>query len=361
MKLLVDCHVFDGKYQGTRTYLEGLYTHLTQNRDIDFYFAAYDVEKLKTVFGESDNITYIQISNDCSVKRLTFVYPQIIRKYRIDYAHFQYITPFLKCCKEIVTIHDLLFIDYPQYFPLLYRFAKKILFKRAALRADILLTVSKYSQEAIWRHFGIDETDIHITYNGILPNCSHKIDVKKKYGIQKYILSVSRIEPRKNYLILLKAFNELSLWDAGYYLVIVGVKDLNYHEFYAYYNSLKEDIKNKIIFLQVPFDDLVALYANASLFVFPSLAEGFGIPPLEALTYGCPLLCSNATAMSEFEFPDVISFNPLDFEELKRKMKDLLTKYPINLQEIRRKILFKYDWAKIADDFYNILEKHRQV
>lgn len=327
------------------------------HRDIDFFFAANREDRLKSVFGEADNIHYVHLNSNGSVKRLLLNYPNIINQYRIDYAHFQYVSPLVKRCNEIVTIHDLLFMDFPMYFPRLYRYLNEYLFRRSAKRANLVLTVSDYSRDAIACHFQIDKKRIHITYNSILPpnHSGNNIEIKSKFGVDKYILTVSRIEPRKNHLALLTAFTELKLASMGYKLVMVGAKDLKYTKFFDYYNKLDNETKSCILFLEVSFDDLVALYQHASLFVFPSLAEGFGIPPLEALVYGSPLLCSNATAMAEFDFPEEISFNPSNIDDLKAKIIKLLAN-PANIESIRRKILEKYNWDRIADGFYNLLK-----
>jgi glycosyltransferase involved in cell wall biosynthesis len=356
MNLLVDAHVFDGKYQGTRTYLEGMYKEMIKHEDIDFFFAASKLDIVKNIFGVADNIHYVNLKSQNKVQRLIFEFPQIIRKYKIDFAHFQYISPLFKTCREIVTVHDLLFLDMPELFPWLYRIKNAALFKRSSKRADILLTVSEFSKSEIVRHFNINNDRIHITYNSILPANinTDSIDLGKLYGLDKYILEVGRIEPRKNHLSLLRAFVKLGLTNKGYKLVMVGSKDLAYTEFFNYYNSLSADIKEKIVFLQVPFDHLVALYRKASLFIFPSKAEGFGIPPLEALAYGCPLLCSNATAMNEFLFPDEVFFDPYDQNELEHKILQQLEK-PSNLNKSRKDNFNKYDWKKISNDFYRLI------
>ena len=102
MKLFVDCHVFDGKFQGTRTYIQGIYTNLLHHKEIDYYFAARDIKNLKRIFGESENVHYITLKSKGSLSRLIFEIPSIIKKYNIDYAHFQYISPLIKNCKEII-------------------------------------------------------------------------------------------------------------------------------------------------------------------------------------------------------------------------------------------------------------------
>lgn len=262
--------------------------------------------------------------------------------------------PFKKTCKEIVTIHDVLFMDDPQYFSKGYRLKNKFFFKHSAQRADIVLTVSKYSQERISNWFNIPVDDIQITENAVLPISNDMVipDVKEKYGLDKYILTVNRIEPRKNHLMLLEAFAEMKLYQKNFYLVMVGTPDLEYKSFQSYYHGLSETIRSHIKIMSVPFPDLVGLYQNASLFVFPSLAEGFGIPPIEAIEYGCPVLCSNATAMKEFGLPDDITFNPNDKNELKSKITKLL-EHPITID--KKIINEKFNWQHSADVLYKAI------
>lgn len=357
MKLFVDCHVFDGKFQGTRTYIQGIYTNLLHHKEIDYYFAARDIKNLKRIFGESENVHYITLKSKGSLSRLIFEIPSIIKKYNIDYAHFQYISPLIKNCKEIITIHDLLFIDFPQYFPIIYKIKNNILFRISALKADLLLTVSQYSKERIIEHFGIKSHKIHITPNGVLTPQDDLIipNIKKKYNIDKYILTVSRIEPRKNHQMLLKAYVELELYKRDIKLVMIGVQDINNNSFNDYYQSLSNNIKENILITQVSYEELVAFYKNALLFVFPSYAEGFGIPPLEATASGCTTLCSNQTAMKDFSFLNNKMFNPYDINELKEK----ITYYINHKNEFIKKeeeiINKKYNWQNIADDYYKLL------
>lgn len=359
MKLLVDAHVFDGKFQGTRTYLQGIYSCMIKHKDIDFYFAANNVSKLKDVFGESENIHYIHINTTNHIKRLGYVYSKIIKDNHIDYAHFQYISPLKKYCKEIITIHDLLFLDYPQYFPLLYRLKNYLLFKRSAKRADLLLTVSEYSRSEIINHYGIDKKKIHITPNGVLP-CKIELlpDIKQKYNLEKYILTVSRIEPRKNQQMLLKAYVDLELWKQNYKLVIVGVKDIENKEFNELFVNLPQNIKDAILIIQASFDELQSLYKYANLFVFPSFAEGFGIPPIEAIMAGCNVLCSNETAMSDFGFLGDNLFSPYNLDELKAKMYKILFSNRIQKSNDYIDIVKnKYNWETISENLYQLICK----
>lgn len=357
MRLLVDAHVFDGKFQGTRTYIEGIYINLVKHRDIDFYFAANNIDNLKKIFGEADNIQYVKLNSKSSVRRLAVEFPSIVNQLNIDLAHFQYISPLFKRCKEIVTIHDLLFLDYPEYFPKSYRIKNEFLFKRSAKRADLLLAVSQFSRGEIVRHFDMDEEKIFITPNGVLlPNENMPLpDIRERYGLDRFILTVSRIEPRKNHQMLLKAYVDLKLYDQGIKLVMVGVKDLANNAFNDYYNRLSDKIKEHILIKQMSYDELIALYKAADLFVFPSFAEGFGIPPIEAIALGCTTLCSNTTAMADFDFLDDKLFSPYDIEELKRKMLFYLNHNDEKIAEEQHIIRQRYNWNNIAEKLYGYI------
>jgi glycosyltransferase involved in cell wall biosynthesis len=331
---------------------------MVKHRDIDFYFAAQDTDNLARVFGRADHIHYVKFEQEGSVARLFWEIPRLMTRLKIDYAHFQYVSPLVKRCKEIVTVHDLLFMDLPEYFPLMYRLKNGALFYRSAKRADVCLTVSEYSKERIATHFRMDPKRIAVTPNSVLPleDDTELPDVRKRMGLNKFILCVGRVEPRKNLLMVAKAFVELNLYRQGYQLVFVGSKDLGYHAFFDYLEALPEEAKRQIRMESVPFEELVALYKTASLFVFPSVAEGFGIPPLEAVAYGCPLLCSHATVMAEFGLPEALYFDPHNLEELKRKMASALAN-PVCDEGLKEKLLATFHWKKSADVLYQLIQQ----
>ena len=158
-----------------------------------------------------------------------------------------------------------------------------------------MVTVSEFSKTEIKRLVSVDDTKIDVVYNGIshmynIPTISGK---GNEYG--KYLLTVSSINPRKNFRNLILAFNHLKLPDIK--LLIVGSKNkiLASEDF----KEIVENNPNIIFSGYVSDEELVHLYKQALLFVYPSLYEGFGIPPLEAMTCGCPTLVSNKTSLPE--------------------------------------------------------------
>ena len=115
IKLLVDAHVFDKGFQGTTSFIEGVYQELVKKENLEIYLAAYDIENLRQYFSDP-RFHFIPLKSKSRYQRLLFEFPSIIRRHQIDYAHFQYIVPPIKHCRYIVTIHDLLFKDFLENF-----------------------------------------------------------------------------------------------------------------------------------------------------------------------------------------------------------------------------------------------------
>lgn len=365
MNLLVDAHVFDETHQGSRTYLKGLYRELVKLLPhTSFYFAAYNFESIRNEIGDHPNVHFVQLKRG-KYLRLLIEFPYLIRKHKINYAHFQYISPPIKNCKTIVTVHDILFKDFKNLFPLKYRLVNNFLFRISAKRANVLLTVSEYSRQRIAWHYEIPINRIGITPNGIATgvyeavNPGGESNIRRKYNIDQYILYVSRIEPRKNHLLLLRAFSELRLWERNLKLVCIGKRDFSFHAIDLFLDSGPEECKRNVLLLQdIKDSELRAFYANANLFIYPSIAEGFGIPPIEAVVAGTPTLCSNSTAMSDFTFLEGDLFDPYNIEELKTKILHKLAR-PADLNrqaKLKKTVIENYSWAKSARSFISFLK-----
>ena len=301
-KIFVDAHVFDGEFQGTLTYIKELYNvFIKKNKNITVFFGANNPEKVREYFKEFKNVRFIKYYSKYSFKRIFFEIPKIIDTLNCTHAHFQYIIPLRKNknCKYIVTIHDILFNDYPNEFSFLYRLERNILFFISAWCCDYLLTVSDYSKQKIHEHYRINKEKIIVTPNGV-SNLFYQFKSSKQFSkryildknnIQKYLLFVSRIEPRKNQLLLLNTFIKNKIWKKGFSLVFIGNNTLNVGLEEAI-NNLKDEPKKSIFWYeQVSFEDLLHFLNGAEFCVYPSKAEGFGIPPIEwRFVYSCIVL-----------------------------------------------------------------------
>jgi glycosyltransferase involved in cell wall biosynthesis len=370
IRIFVDAHVFDGGYQGTRTFIKELYTELAQKEDVCLYLAARDIHNLERHFPPSHNLRLIAYRSRSSITRLLFEIPALIRRHRIHYAHFQYIAPLVKNCRFIITTHDVLFNEFPEEFPLPYRVIKKWLYRLSAGRADLLTTVSEYSKGSIQKFLGIEAETIHVIPNGIHPQYFLPHDkeearayIYQQYGIQQFLLFTSRIEPRKNHALLLQAFADLQL-HRDYSLVFVGQKSLAVPALEQLLEELPMEVKARIHFLDaVPEQDLLQMYRAAALFVYPSKAEGFGIPPLEAAATGTPVICSNSAAMHAYSFFGANHLDPQDYEAFKRSLCKVLQQGESTGSEsaIAHHIQNHYCWRQSAQRLYELILRHQTI
>jgi glycosyltransferase involved in cell wall biosynthesis len=352
--ILVDAYVFDCGFEGTATYIHGLYASLINNKNVTVTFCLSKPENLKTYFPQN-NVNFIKPKFKSRTLQMLLGYTLQIKKWGYDFAHFQYYVPPIKKCCYIVTIHDVLFIDFKKYFSLFQRLLYKFLFKYSAKKSDVILTVSPYSKKQISEKFSVAEDKIDVTPNAVMDSPLINIDVKEKYSLRNYIHFVSRFDKRKNHISLLKAYINLKLYE-NFDLVFIGkIKDKG--ELKCYKELLQvipEHILRHIRFLQdINNSELNAFYQQSSCFVYPSYAEGFGIPPLEAGINGCKVLCSNQTAMADFDFFKY-QFNPNKPDELEQKLIEIIMDKNYPFEEIKQSILKKYNWNKIAEDFFNI-------
>jgi glycosyltransferase involved in cell wall biosynthesis len=368
-KIFVDAHVFDGPGQGTATFIRGLYSALAQREDLDVYMGASDTGNLHRQLGPGLPISLIRYKSRSRYLRLGYEIPNIIRSYGIDYAHFQYIAPPVKNCRFIVTTHDVIFNDYPSEFGWTYRTMKSLLYGHAARRADLITTVSPFSKDSIEKHLRVKGEKIHVIPNGVEEyffedeEAGESTLVTENFGLKKYILYVSRIEPRKNHDLLLKAWLELELYKEGYQLVFVGSKTLPAPRLEQLMKKLPAEVRAYVVTIsEADASQLLALYRNASLFVYPSKAEGFGIPPLEAAAMKVPVICSNASAMKAFTFFGDNHIDPQDKELLKQRMIKALKgeEDKLSREELSRTVQREYGWEKPAQLFYELIMEDRK-
>lgn len=366
-KIYVDAYLLNKEPQGTQTYIRELYKEFAkQNPNYQIYFSCFKDTAIINEFSEYQNVHFLFLKQPIRVLRMFFEIPKLIKKYQFDFAHFQYVIPFFrtKNCKYIVTIHDILFNDFRQYFSKLYIFKRNFLFKYSSKKSNLLLTVSNYSKDRISKVYGIKTKNIYVVPNGVnqqyLENYNKeevKSYIKKKFGISDYILYVSRIEPRKNQELLLESFLELK---NDLELVFIGKETLTNTELDKIKTKLSAQQNHKIHFLEdINYQEIIYFYKAANYFIYPSLAEGFGIPPIEAGALEIPVLCCNETAMQDFTFFEPYFVSAANKALFKHRFKELLkTKNLDNLKNVRESIQKKYTWKASAKKFKEILNEN---
>ncbi len=261
--------------------------------------------------------------------------------------------------KIITSVHDFSFIHYRNFHPKeRIEHIEKYFFKNV-IKSDIIITGSNFTKKEILERLPFKENKIEVIYHGIDHNL-FKVYKKPKVDFdlpQKYILSVGSIEPRKNLIGLLKAYNLLDKYlKQEYKLVLVGFKGWENCEIM----EIIEKNKKSIHYLGfITDEELAKVYNLASIFVFPSFYEGFGLPPLEAMACGTPVVLSNSSSLPEVGGDAVVYCNPHNTDDIKEKIEIILTDKTLQKKLITKGLIQakKFSWEKSAQEHLAIFQE----
>jgi len=251
---------------------------------------------------------------------------------RPELVHVQYTAPLVCPVPCVVTVHDVSFLEHPEYFPRLRALQLRTTVRRTVRLAVKILTVSDFSKQAIMKAYGLDGNRIAVVPNAAAPEfrpisrAQAASVVLSRFRIPApFVLSVGDLQPRKNHLGLIRAFVRLleAHPNLPHHLVLAGK-----HTWFAprVREAARQSGHAGRIHLPgfVSDDDLLHLYNACDLFVFPSFYEGFGLPLLEAMACGRAVTCSDTSAMPEVADGAAILFNPASTDQMVRAMADLL-------------------------------------
>ncbi|SDQ14677.1 glycosyltransferase family 4 protein [Flagellimonas zhangzhouensis] len=250
---------------------------------------------------------------------------------------------------KIMALYDLAFKHYPEWFSFSFQKTYNTLIPISIRRTKFIITDSYYVKDDICKQFKINKEKIEVLY-------AAPAKMFRDNGIQKnkIILTVSSLDPRKNLLRVINAFN---LLDTEYELVIVGKKNKSFAsiDFKDYLNNPKIKFTGYLT-----DDELVKLYNTSEIFVYASLFEGFGIPPLEAQACGCSCIVSNKTSLPEVYGNSVLYCDPYEVESIKECINTLIEnpETRLKLKKLGTDNVAKYDWNNSASQLIKIIEKH---
>lgn len=261
---------------------------------------------------------------------------------------------------QIITIHDVSHERHPEWFSRSYVKFYHFMLPRIGNKAHAILTVSQFSKQEIIETLCIPENKIHVVYGDVpihdkfYEEKLHKENRKKENASENYILSVSSMDPRKNFQRLVEAFNKIE--DKSIKLYIVGMS------FKAFNTPDLKKLSGKNVILTGYVDDekLQDLYKNALFSVYPSLYEGFGMPPLESMTYGCPVINSDIPALREIGEDAALYVNPLDVDALTITMNKLVDNEILrdSLKQKGFRQIKQYSWDKSAKQILDIIKQY---
>jgi glycosyltransferase involved in cell wall biosynthesis len=326
------------------------------------------------IFLSPDNIEEFSSTNPLVEKRLVSLrwyswreqlfFPFILKKAKLDLVHFPHFNvPIFSSIPFVVTIHDLILTRFPSrrasMLPaILYWFkqaAYRFIISVAVRRASKIITVSKFTRQDIINQFHADPNKLAVTYEGVADLVNDSEDtitdaenILSLYGIRRpFLLYVGNAYPHKNLESLVSVFASLRQHQPNLSLVMVGKDDYFYQrvKIKAINLGLCSSLANASVIFPgyVPDNHLRFLYRQALVYVFPSLYEGFGLPPLEAMSAGCPVASSDQASLPEIIGEAAMYFNPYDKKDMLEKLN-----YLINDEAYRHQLVVRgYERVKI--------------
>ncbi len=302
--------------------------------------------------------------------RILFSMPLAVASAGIDVLHAQYLAPPLCSARIVVTVHDISFEHYPQFFTPAAVTQLRALVPLTVRRAYAVLTVSEFSKRDIVRRYCVAPERVFVAHGEADPmfRLFHDegllADVRARYGTgERFILCVANLQPRKNLRTLIAAYVKLRRADATRHrLVLVGRKAWLHDDTFA--AARTSGYADDLVFTgYVPDVDLVALYNAADLFAYPSIFEGFGAPPLEAMTCGTPVVTTNTSSIPEVVGDAALLVDPLDAEAMAQAIATVLhdpcLQAQLSAQGLRRATAFSWDIAgrTIVDVYNSVLRR----
>jgi len=324
MRIGIDAHAAEADGSGNCTYIRNLVLSLLAvdpENDYFLYVADPSHSFYRRLEGRP-NVVLRNLKAKNPLVRIPVSLSRATAKDEVDILHVQYIAPPYHRGALVVTIHDLGFLRVPKTFSRFFVWRSKILVARAARRAAKIITGSINSKEDILKTYGLEEGKVEIVLCGVdpaffePPGPRRIEEVAVKYGLRRpYILSVSRLNPRKNLDVLAGAFSRFKA--AGrrpHALVIAGRQDFETKKTIA---SVRAAGGADVCLPGfVADEDLPSLYHGAETFVYPSLFEGVGLPVLEAMASGVPVLTSATSSLPEIAGDAALTVNPRSEEEI---------------------------------------------
>jgi glycosyltransferase involved in cell wall biosynthesis len=373
----------------------GIGTHI---KNLIRYIPEFDRENEYVIFHYPEDKEYvpqtssnIRLVSDTSPKysiRELVVLPYKIGKLRLDLFHATHYTlPPIRPCKGVVTIHDVIHLKFPEYLPhpAAYYYAKGMMWA-AAKSARKVITVSECSKQDIMRYLGVPDGKIEVVYNGIeippgpplqkggsvgeippdpplqkggsvgeIPSSSSlekgRSDLEERLGIsRKYILYLGNFLPHKNHEMLVKAYGLLKRQHKiPHCLILAGKNEKMRQKLEAL--IAEEKLQDDVILTGfVEPEWLSALYAQADLFVYPSLYEGFGLQALEAMGHHVPVAISNVSSLPEIAGDAAIQFDPKSAENMAEVMYKVLTDQTLRASLVKKgkQRLKHFSWQEMA-------------
>ncbi len=364
MRFSVDAHAIGQHLTGNETYIRNL-LHGFAALDHDAEFVTYlSGQPLQEDL--PDRFLKHRVSVNPFV-RLGFDIPRRLRQDRPDLLHVQYTAPVFCSTPIVVSVHDVSFLEHPEYFTPLRALQLRLTVQRTVKAAVRVLTATEFSKRSILDAYALPEEKIMVLPNGVSADfrpIAREVaqrSLKPRGMPTPFILTVSDLQPRKNHLGLISAFEQLIAAhpQLPHHLVVVGKE--TWHSPAIRAAVRKSSVGSRIHFTGfVSEEQLRQLYGACDLFVYPSFYEGFGLPIIEAMASGRAVACSNTSGMPEVADSAALLFDPHSVAEMVLAMRDLLLNPELRLRMERlgmqRAAMFSWERtaARTLDLYYEV-------
>jgi glycosyltransferase involved in cell wall biosynthesis len=329
MRIAVDAHAIGRHLTGNEVYVRSLLREFAATEPESVFFAYVSeagAEKLlprKVQARQVSSNPYLRLGRDLT-RRVAADQP--------DLLHVQYTAPLINRVPIVSTVHDVSFIENPEYFPAMRRLQLRYTVARTIQLSARIITVSEFSRDAILRTYPVAPEKVRVIPNAASPEFRvvsrgrAARTIRDLLGIEApFIFSVGDLQPRKNHIGLINAFTRLLAEHPNlpHHLVLAGQNTWFTPRVMA--AAQASGVASRIHFTGFVSDsDLIQLYNACDCFVFPSFYEGFGLPILEAMACGCAMACSNTSAMPEVAEGAGLLFDPRNPASIARSMADVL-------------------------------------
>ena len=373
MRIAIDAHSIGTRLGGNESYAANLIEALARVDSVNHYtLYVTTTEAFDRYQQRWSNFSVRSTRPHTPLIRIPLTLSAELRKNPVDVLHVQFTAPPFCPCPVVVSVHDLSFEHLPHTFHRRSRTQLRLTVRHSVRRAARVLTLSEHTRSDVIETYGVDGQSVEVIPIAAPPHFAPVSSdkelqrVRHTYRIESdYILSVGSIQPRKNLVRLIKAYsllrNKLGA-DKLPKLVFVGKRAWLYDE------TLRalEDAKlgdSVILTGYVPESDLPALYTGATCFVYPSFFEGFGLPPLEAMQCGAPVIIGNRTSLPEVVGDAAMAVDPFDVHAIAGAIEELVNN-PALRDELRVKGFARakmFDWNDTARRTLRVYEQVANV
>ncbi len=355
-------YLIPGRVGGTETYIRNLVKALAKVDGKNEYFIFINSESRGIFENIAPNMQVVRCHFRATRRPVRILYEQVVLPIKVKLRRLDVLlgagmtAPFFTPARSVVAIYDLQHENQPGNFSRVQLFFLKSIIRMSARRADHIITLSEKARADIMRHYGIPEGRVSAVPLAAERAVFHRYPgeeaerTRKKYSLpRRFIVYLASSLPHKNYTRLLPAFKEVLKDDPAVKLVLTGARDYGAEEVREKIRDL--GLAKDVIMLDwLPFEDIPLIYSASSMLVFPSLHEGFGLPIIEAMACGVPVVCSDLEPMREVAGGAALLVDPLDEKSIAGGIKRVLSDGDLRRGLIQRglKRAREFSWEKTA-------------